>query len=82
MLPCSCVDALVPQSPHVCLLVAPVCVGMLQRLLCLLPRYLIAVLGPASEPLGNLPDTPPVQPHLAAAAERSWREAGRPVVMT
>lgn len=63
VLPCRCVDALVPQCTHVGLLVAPVCVGVLQGLLCLLAGYLDAVLGPSPEALGNLPHTPPVQPH-------------------
>lgn len=66
VLACCCVDALVPQGPHVGLLVAPVCVGMLQRLFCLLARDLEAVFGPAPKSLCYVPHPPPVQAHVWA----------------
>jgi len=36
---------------------------MLQRLLCLLASYLVAIFGPATKALGNLPDAAPVKAH-------------------
>lgn len=70
VLPSCCIDALVPQRPHVVLFVAPVCVGVLQCLLSLLPSYLDAVFGPASEALGDLPHSAPVQAHGAVGSSR------------